>query len=393
MSDYHRSESEESLFNRQGNYTIDNNVYEQIGDIALSNYSASLHSSLVSRRLGGQANGERTAATLRGAQATYGNRAVQRYLGREAASGRLAVQRWPGDEEQYLKSTWGKRFANRDEPNKEPDPLYARENEAGGYEAGKVGERRSATIFGVPVSLEQDAAQVKLGTWGPEGARRSGFKATHDALRAKTDEDRLVSVEVGVGTSGVEASRGEDGATYSAGANLIEASVILGRFTPGNRREEQVRVGASLGSGGGFRVHSGDSDGDGSREGGAGIDVGPFNFDLKTEDPMRTFLTDTPADRFKRGVAPLVTTGMKKSLDFFSPIGKDSQMVFEKNIEKEHARRKEEARQREIQSKLYRIMTRAQMGGAVASTDDIATRIGADERLQFLLTTSGKSYE
>src|SRR5687768_6311464 len=189
MSDNFTAESEESLFKRQRSYIGDNLAHEQIGDNAPSTYSASLHSALSTRGLGSRGNGEMTVETMRGAQATYGNRAVQRYLGgrRSAISGQVSIQRWPSFIKPYMDQILGKepdKQEEQDKPERKPrGPVYAGENEAGGYEQGMEGVTGSSSIFGIPISVIFGQSQLQAGRWGESGARRSGFKAEGELLR------------------------------------------------------------------------------------------------------------------------------------------------------------------------------------------------------------------
>jgi hypothetical protein len=59
----------------------------------------------------------------------------------------------------------------------------------------------------------------------------------------------------------------------------------------------------------------------------------------------------------------------------------------------EHAKLRDAEREHEIQSRLFRISTDAALDGSEATTDDIATQLGQDRRLQFLLMSGGKCYE
>src|SRR4029079_11016265 len=88
-----------------------------------------------------------------------------------------------------------------------------------------------------------------------------------------------------------EASIGDDGATLGAGATLVGGSVTLGG-DPSRKsdKDESVRLGLSEGAGMAGRLHWGDKDKDGHREYGFGADVGPFSFDIKSEDPLRTLI-------------------------------------------------------------------------------------------------------
>lgn len=82
-----------------------------------------------------------------------------------------------------------------------------------------------------------------------------------------------------VGVANADAGAYGNSSDMSVGA---EASLINGAVTVGGK-ENSVRVGASLGVGLAGRLHYGDTDHDGVRELGFGVDVGPLEFDVKSE--------------------------------------------------------------------------------------------------------------
>jgi hypothetical protein len=71
-----------------------------------------------------------------------------------------------------------------------------------------------------------------------------------------------------------------------AWAGYLSGAATLG--TRGTEIDESVRLGGFAGAGAAGRLHYGDSDGDGNREYGFGIDAGPILFDYKTEDPLHS---------------------------------------------------------------------------------------------------------
>jgi len=81
----------------------------------------------------------------------------------------------------------------------------------------------------------------------------------------------------------------DTGASAGASAYILQGSATLGNIGSGNH-DEEARFGLGAGVGAAGRLHWADTDGDGLREYGFGADIGPFSFDLKTEDPARTGL-------------------------------------------------------------------------------------------------------
>jgi len=133
---------------------------------------------------------------------------------------------------------------------------------------------------------------VKGGEDGYAGAEAGAglVKIEVDATEALDLDDNLV-VEGDV--SAMNASAGvaltDDGLSAGAQANYLEGSITLGTTGTGDA-DEETRVGLSAGGGAAGRVHWGDRDGDGNAEYGIGVDVGPISADIKTEDPLRTYI-------------------------------------------------------------------------------------------------------
>lgn len=284
------------------------------------------------------------ASLMQSLQRTHGNRAVQRAHSTRSSSGRVPVQRsvyggvyagmekalgkghpgldahkwmlegstkesskgegdlaWDymrtmlGSEQShvvdYVKSFWGQ------EPAKEGEEprghAYAKQNEAGGVEAGFAGMQGSTDIGGVPIDYKYPYAEGRAGVWDENGARRWGIKGNAGLGRLDINKGGDISGDVGIGTVSVEASAGEDGATLGIGASAIEGSVTIGKFSKERDNEEMLRLGGSVGPSAGARLHWGDSDDDGYREYGFGLDIGFFSGDVKTEDPFRSLAGPT----------------------------------------------------------------------------------------------------
>lgn len=159
--------------------------------------------------------------------------------------------------------------------------------------------------------------EAKLGVKGGEdgyagAAAGAGLvKIEVDATEAADLPDHLV-LEGDV--SALNASGGvvltDDGLSAGAQANYLEGSITAGTTGTGDT-DEEGRVGLSAGGGGAGRVHWGDRDGDGLPEYGVGFDAGPVSVDVKTEDPLRTYVnavTGAPG----RVVTDLVDGNMTK---------------------------------------------------------------------------------
>ena len=131
------------------------------------------------------------------------------------------------------------------------------------------------------------SANAQLGIWGDEktGAQRIGGRADAQMARGQAfSQDWGLGVDGGVFDADAECSIGNDGMTVGAGANIIHGAVTMGGFNADDSwADSQLRLGAGYGVGFGGRGHWGDSDGDGVREIGLGVDFGPFSGDFKTE--------------------------------------------------------------------------------------------------------------
>ena len=81
----------------------------------------------------------------------------------------------------------------------------------------------------------------------------------------------------------------DKGASAGASAYIVQGSGTVGNIGHGNH-DSEARFGLGAGVGAAGRLHWADEDGDGLREYGFGADIGPFSFDVKTEDPARAGL-------------------------------------------------------------------------------------------------------
>lgn len=79
---------------------------------------------------------------------------------------------------------------------------------------------------------------------------------------------------------------GESG--FGFGAQASVAGFNVGGGTTGTDADEYGKFGLSEGAGAAVRGSWGDTDHDGLREYGGGVDVGPFSVDMRTEDPFRS---------------------------------------------------------------------------------------------------------
>lgn len=84
----------------------------------------------------------------------------------------------------------------------------------------------------------------------------------------------------------VSAYGGESG--FGVGAQASVGGFNVGGGTTGTDVDEYGKVGLSEGVGAAVRGSWGDTDGDGFREYGGGIDAGPLSVDMRTEDPFRS---------------------------------------------------------------------------------------------------------
>jgi hypothetical protein len=238
--------------------------------------------------IGVRCNTSVRAEGMRQLQQTHGNRAVQRLVAATPSKGRVAIQRdlWD-DIEAYQEEQLRKR--ERVKPGEQArGHNYVKKNEAGGYEQGMSGRSSSGDIGGVPVETDFLYDKVELGAWDDDGSTRYGVKGGAGVFRGEVNKGGNWSADLEVGTANAELSAGKNGASVGAGATGIGGSVTLGEISKESNIDEQSRYGLSAGPSIGLRGHWGDSDGDGYREYGGGADFGPFSFDVKTEDPVRT---------------------------------------------------------------------------------------------------------
>jgi hypothetical protein len=75
---------------------------------------------------------------------------------------------------------------------------------------------------------------------------------------------------------------------FALGAQASVAGFNVGAGMTGTETDEYGKFGLSEGVGAAGRGYWGDTDGDGFREYGVGVDAGPVSVDLRTEDPFRT---------------------------------------------------------------------------------------------------------
>ena len=71
----------------------------------------------------------------------------------------------------------------------------------------------------------------------------------------------------------------------------------------------------------------------------------------------------------------------------------ESEKAAKRRAQVEREKSRDAEREREARSRIFDITSQATLGGAPLSPDDIATQVGQDRRLQFLLMNSGKCYE
>jgi hypothetical protein len=147
-------------------------------------------------------------------------------------------------------------------------------------------------------SIDTYSFQGHGGAWQEGDSTRHGFRAGANTAKAALNENYVgevvgdptlvVGADVGVGTANAEANIGSDGFAIGAQANIAEGSISGGNKNPESDTDEWARFGLSLGGGLALRGHGGDEDKDGTRSYGFGADIGPFSFDIKSEDPVRT---------------------------------------------------------------------------------------------------------
>jgi hypothetical protein len=77
--------------------------------------------------------------------------------------------------------------------------------------------------------------------------------------------------------------------TGAGGTGSVFGGAVTSRaMSPKTDDDVVVKAGVALSAGVAVRVHHSDEDRDGKKEYGAGMDVGPVTFDLKSESPMAT---------------------------------------------------------------------------------------------------------
>jgi hypothetical protein len=138
---------------------------------------------------------------------------------------------------------------------------------------GKTGPESSVSV-----------APVKggLGAWrDAEGVRNQGAMIDVAALGAEKPIPRDGTLGLGydanVGHFGAGVRRDASTTEAGFGASAFDAALSVGN------REHSARFGVGAGPGLGGRVHHGDADGDGLKEYGFGLDVGPVSFDVRSE--------------------------------------------------------------------------------------------------------------
>ena len=145
----------------------------------------------------------------------------------------------------------------------------------------------------------------------PEGARMSflgGTAATRPdvpglpqmeaelhLLALHTRTDRALQLEGVLAQYSHSLIADANGTRVGLSANAAQLALKIGRFDPKNPNDEQLRIGVSAGPGVAIRLHHSDEDGDGRREWGVGLDLGPVTADVKTENPVYTLI---PAKKY-----------------------------------------------------------------------------------------------
>ena len=129
------------------------------------------------------------------------------------------------------------------------------------------------------------SANAQLGVFGDEGSRRFGLGGDAQVLRFDSGDLGGWGLDGSAVSAGAEFSIGEDGLTAGASAEWGQVGATVGNLTPSEENEwdTSLRVGGSAGVGFAGRLHWGDSDGDGIREMGLGVDFLAGSFDLKSE--------------------------------------------------------------------------------------------------------------
>ncbi len=166
----------------------------------------------------------------------------------------------------------------------------------GGLEAdGTIwGEEGSGSIGDLKYSGSNRYGTVenRAGLYGEDGERRIGHHHQYSA-RKVTGQASYGGLNAGFEGNGPNVSAdmnvGEDGAAVGLQGTLADAAVTLDNI--GTSSHDQLgRFGLSEGVGAAGRLHWGDKDKDGYHEFGLGADLGPFSFDVKSEDPLRDLM-------------------------------------------------------------------------------------------------------
>jgi hypothetical protein len=250
---------------------------------------------------GGRGNAQSRAQLLLNMQRTHGNRAVQRAHRIGGTSGNIAVQR---SMYQEMYANLEKQF-DKDNPALEahkwmlamPQGQAARngpfanagQNAAGGYGFEVGASRRVDPRDG----STQDGAYLE-GTalaWDEEdGGTQYGLKGNAGLYRLRTanggTDPGAELTGADMFTAGAELSAGENGFRAQLGASAGGLQGTMGAFDKERSHDHLIRGGLDYGLSAGLRGHWADSDKDGNREYGLGIDFGPVSFDIKTEDPL-----------------------------------------------------------------------------------------------------------
>src|SRR5688572_697255 len=245
-------------------------------------------------------------AAMQTLQHTHGNRAVQRTHSANSTSGtsgRVSVQR---SMYQEVYATLAKRFG-KDNPALEAHKWmlsmpkaqatssgpYARagQNDAGcyGFEVGlshredpRDGSKQDgAYAEGAALAWDEEDGGTQYGIRGNAGLYRlRAASGGADPGAELTGADMF--------SAGAELSAGENGFRAQAGISAGGLQGTLGGFDKERSHDHMIRGGLDYGLSAGLRGHWGDSDKDGNREYGFGVDFGPASFDIKTEDPLET---------------------------------------------------------------------------------------------------------
>ena len=254
--------------------------------------------------LQGRGNTPGRVSVMQNAQATYGNRALQRTVGQStgsAGTNSLPVQRfWPTPVGTSLSGNklpasgeggygfWEDNKSNLDIPGLPFDvPLH---DVSGGFGIG---------FGGTPMF----AGGMDIGNWDAgNGNSRYGARGNIGLvpdMRGNVGNvlGQPLELEGQMLAANGELSLGGNGFSAGAGASLFAGGGTLGDFSQNSQNETseqttRMTVGAGVGAGG--RLHWGDSDGDGYQEFGYGVDAGPISFDIKSEDPLRSLVSGGP---------------------------------------------------------------------------------------------------